>query len=48
MELTQLKVRITKNLKKDFMITCTQNETSMTSVVGELIQKYLSENKKVA
>lgn len=48
MELTQLKVRIAKTLKKDFMVKCTQNETSMTSVVGELIQKYLSENKKVA
>lgn len=42
-EQSQLKVWISKTLHKQFKITCTNNETNMTQVIGDLITAFLRE-----
>lgn len=44
-DLTQLKVWVPENLHRDFKITCTQIEKSMTQVIGEMINEFLKEKK---
>ena len=45
-EMIQLKVWVPKTKHLEFKVRCALNQTSMTSVIGDFITKYLKENSK--
>ena len=44
---TRLAINIDKDLKKDFLITCANNDEKMTQVLHKLIHKYVNNEIKV-
>lgn len=45
MELKSLRVDLPKDMQIGFNIKCTQNETTMTTVIKKFISLYLSDNE---
>ena len=43
--LTQLKVWVDEELKKDFQIQCLKEGTNMTAEIEKLLRQYLSDRK---
>ena len=43
--LTQLKVWVAEDIKRDFQIQCLKEGTNMTAVIDTLLRQYLSDRK---
>ena len=45
MEIVNLNIRLDKQLRTEFQITCKKQDTNASEVLREFIQKYVNENK---